>query len=63
MKVLAVDIGGTNTVYGFINRKGEIIHYGQIPTNGDKPIYNLLDRLEKHLNNFLDANSRAYPSF
>ena len=55
--VMGIDIGGTNTVYGFINRKGEIIHYDQIPTNGDKPIYNLLDRLEKLLNDFLDANS------
>ena len=55
--VMGIDIGGTNTVYGFINREGEIIHYDQIPTNGDKPIYNLLDRLEKLLNDFLDANS------
>ncbi len=55
--VMGIDIGGTNTVYGFINRKGEIIYYDQIPTNGDKPIYNLLNRLEKHLNDFLDANS------
>ena len=55
--VMGIDIGGTNTVYGFINRKGEIIHYDQIPTNGDKPIYNLLDRLETHLKDFLDANS------
>ena len=55
--VMGIDIGGTNTVYGFINREGEIIHYDQIPTNGDKPIYNLLDRLEKLLNDFLDENS------
>ena len=54
---MGIDIGGTNTVYGFINREGEIIHYDQIPTNGDKPIYNLLDRLEKLLNDFLDENS------
>jgi glucokinase len=55
--VMGIDIGGTNTVYGFINREGEIIHYDQIPTNGDKPIYNLLERLEKPLKDFLDANS------
>ena len=55
--VMGIDIGGTNTVYGFINKRGEIIHYDQIPTKGDKPIYNLLDRLEKHLKDFLDANS------
>ena len=54
---MGIDIGGTNTVYGFINREGEIINYDQIPTNGDKPIYNLLDRLEKHLKDFLDVNS------
>ena len=54
---MGIDIGGTNTVYGFINREGEIIHYDQIPTNGDKPIYNLLERLEKPLKDFLDANS------
>ncbi len=55
--VMGIDIGGTNTVYGFINREGEIIHYDQIPTNGDKPIFNLLDRLEIHLKDFLDTNS------
>lgn len=55
--VMGIDIGGTNTVYGFINREGKIIHYDQIPTNGDKPIYNLLDKLEKHLKDFLNANS------
>ena len=42
--VMGIDIGGTNTVYGFINREGEIIQYDQISTNGDKPNYNLLDR-------------------
>ena len=55
--VMGIDIGGTNTVYGFINRKGEIIHHDQIPTKGSKPIINLLDRLEKYLKDFLETNS------
>ena len=31
---LGIDIGGTNTAYGFVNRRGEIISKGSISTLG-----------------------------
>ncbi len=33
---LGIDIGGTNTVYGFVNRRGEIVRKGTLPTTGHK---------------------------
>lgn len=33
---LGIDIGGTNTVYGFVNRRGEIVKKGTLPTTGHK---------------------------
>jgi glucokinase len=31
---LGIDIGGTNTAYGFVNRRGEILLKGSVPTTG-----------------------------
>jgi glucokinase len=31
---LGIDIGGTNTAYGFVNRRGEIVRKGTFPTTG-----------------------------
>lgn len=31
---IGIDIGGTNTAYGFVNRRGEILQKGSIPTTG-----------------------------
>ena len=37
--VLGIDIGGTNTVYGFISRDGHIYTHEEIPTRGQAVSY------------------------
>ena len=54
--VMGIDIGGTNTVFGFINNKGAIIESKQISTKGNSPVSDLVNRLEKYLNNFMKSN-------
>ena len=54
--VLGVDIGGTNTVYGFINRDGHIYDHKEIPTRGDKPVTDLVGRIESRTKNFIENN-------
>jgi glucokinase len=55
--VLGIDIGGTNTVYGFVGQNGNIVHSEQIPTLGNKPIDNLITRLGEKLDSFLKDHS------
>ncbi len=43
--VLGIDIGGTNTIYGFVTREGTIVFHDEIPTNGSKPISDLIERI------------------
>ena len=54
--VIGIDIGGTNTVYGFIDHLGEIIEYNQISTNGSLPADDLINRLEIHFKEFIKLN-------
>ena len=56
--VMGIDIGGTNTVYGFIDNNGKIIEFNQIPTNGNLPSINLIERLEFSLNRFKKLNPK-----
>ena len=42
---LGIDIGGTNTVFGIVTEKGEIIFKESIPTNGMKPAEDLFERI------------------
>ena len=42
--VLGIDIGGTNTIYGFITKNGTIVFQEEIPTNGDKSISDLMKK-------------------
>ncbi len=42
---IGVDIGGTNTVYGFVDKNGKIIHSSSIPTYSDKDANQLFERL------------------
>ncbi|MBI89263.1 MAG: glucokinase [Candidatus Marinimicrobia bacterium] len=54
--VLGIDIGGTNTVYGFVNNETEVCFSEQIPTHGSLPISDLLDRLQSGVAKFFDQN-------
>jgi glucokinase len=54
--VLGIDIGGTNTIYGFVTRKGTIVFHDEIPTNGSKPISNLIERISDKIKEFFSKN-------
>lgn len=51
--VLGIDIGGTNTVFGLIDKKGKCYIKDSIPTNADQPAENLFNRLFISLNDTL----------
>ena len=55
--VLGIDIGGTNTVYGFISRDGHIYTHEEIPTRGQEPVSDLVDRIATRIHQFLKNNS------
>ena len=44
---LGVDIGGTNTKFGLVDREGKCIAEMSIPTNAHEPAENLIDRLHE----------------
>ena len=54
--VLGIDIGGTNTIYGFITCDGSIIFHDEIPTNGSKPISDLMERIGDKIKEFFSKN-------
>tara|TARA_A100001011_G_scaffold328818_1_gene353746 strand:- start:1216 stop:2163 length:948 start_codon:yes stop_codon:yes gene_type:complete len=54
--VLGIDIGGTNTVYGFISEDGHIHDHEEIPTKGADPVTDLVGRIESRTNQFLNDN-------
>ena len=54
--VLGIDIGGTNTVYGFISGDGHIYYHEEIPTKGANPVTDLVGRIESRTNQFLNDN-------
>lgn len=43
--VLGIDIGGTNTVFGFVDRNGKFITGSSVPTNAEEPAEQLFKRL------------------
>ena len=46
---LGIDIGGTNTAYGLVNRRGEIITKGNLPTTGHGTVEDYISALQKEL--------------
>ena len=54
---LGIDIGGTNTIYGFIGLNGSILFHEEIPTHGSMPILDLVGRINKKVDRFLIENS------
>jgi len=47
--IVGIDIGGTNTVYGFIDNIGEIVASGSIPTMADQPATAIVKRISDEL--------------
>lgn len=48
---IGVDIGGTNTVFGFINREGKCLFSDSIPTLPNEDVYKFVDRLTIEIKN------------
>ncbi|MGL1887395.1 MAG: ROK family protein [Reichenbachiella sp.] len=47
--ILGIDIGGTNTKFGLVDREGEISHEGSFSTQADLDFPTFLDNLEGHI--------------
>ena len=52
--VLGIDIGGTNTVFGLIEKSGNILFIEHIPTFGHDPADGLVNRLAEKVDSFLE---------
>lgn len=53
--VIGIDIGGTNSVMGLVNRKGECLKSFSIPTNANQPAKKLFERLFEKYNKDLSS--------
>jgi glucokinase len=47
--VLGIDIGGTNTAFGMVNRRGEIVVKGTLPTTGHDSVADYITALKNEL--------------
>lgn len=56
---IGIDIGGTNTAYGIVNRRGEILKKGQIPTRGYSTVDAYIADLSHCLMPLIDDVGRA----
>lgn len=57
---LGIDIGGTNTVFGFVDREGNLISESSISTNQHQGAQDLVLRLSLEINNLLEKISKDY---
>ncbi|GAA4460702.1 ROK family protein [Nemorincola caseinilytica] len=51
---LGIDIGGTNTKYGIVNRRGEIVTKGSMPTTGHATAHEYVNALRDQLQPLID---------
>ena len=49
--MLGIDIGGTNTAFGFVQKSGKVIKEFSILTKAKKPAEELVKRISKVLDN------------
>lgn len=57
---LGIDIGGTNTAFGFVSESGKIICDCSIPTHADKNAVQLFDRLFKEVDKLVKKTESKY---
>jgi glucokinase len=55
---IGIDIGGTNTKYGIVNHRGEIIHKGELKTDDYPTIEEFIDALYATLMPIIDGNTK-----
>jgi len=57
---LGVDIGGTNTVFGFIKENGEYLFSNSIPTHPNEDVYKFINRLTNEIKNIYKEYADKY---
>src|ERR671921_642917 len=55
---IGIDIGGTNTKYGIVNHRGEIVEKGELKTDGYPTIESFVDALYDTLTPIIDGNAK-----
>ncbi|MEJ7736558.1 MAG: ROK family protein [Chitinophagaceae bacterium] len=50
---IGVDVGGTGTKFGIVDRNGNILFSGEISTRSHEEVEGFIDELHKHLNPFI----------
>jgi glucokinase len=55
---IGIDIGGTNTKYGMVNHRGEIVEKGELKTDAYPTIEEFIDALYNTLKPIIEANSK-----
>lgn len=55
---LGIDIGGTNTSFGIVDRRGQILDQGTMKTTGHYTVHDYITALMKNLNPLLDKVGR-----
>lgn len=58
--MLGIDIGGTNTAFGFVQKSGKVIKEFSILTKAKKPAEELVKRIKVLVDDFLAKNSKKY---
>lgn len=57
---IGIDIGGTNTKYGLVNHRGEILHKGELSTAAYPTVDLFIDALQEVLTPLISAFSASY---
>src|SRR4051812_24849915 len=55
---VGIDIGGTNTKYGIVNHRGEIIDKGELKTDDFTTIESFIDALYNTLTPIIETNTK-----
>ncbi len=57
---LGIDIGGTNTVFGFVDKEGKCVAESSIPTNASESAENLFERLFPKVDSVYQTIAKNY---
>lgn len=57
---IGIDVGGTNTVFGFVDKEGNCIYESSIPTHSEQNADQLFERLFLNINNDFKKFSNEY---
>ncbi len=57
---LGIDIGGTNTAFGLVDRDGVCVAISKIPTRGDEPAERLFERIFSAFNQLWEDKKEGY---